>query len=139
MHLAFTGTRKGMTDYQKQQLQDALHQAYLDGYRHIHLGDAVGADFEAAVIASGMGHFYLHAHPSNIHDQRGFFTLYDDVEVEAAPLDRNKDMVDLSTLLIAAPYEMEEQARGGTWYTIRYARSRNIQTTIILPQEPTVS
>lgn len=48
-------------------------------------------------------------------------------------LARNRDIVNESGIMLAAPAEMTEQARGGTWYTIKYARKVGKPLVIVLP------
>lgn len=57
-------------------------------------------------------------------------------EQPANPLVRNHTMVDLASVVIAAPSSLEEQQRSGTWATIRYARKQK-KEVILLNPEPT--
>jgi hypothetical protein len=56
-----------------------------------------------------------------------------DLEVKALPyLDRNKDIVKQSEIVIATPAG-KEKLRSGTWSTIRYARRLKKQIYIVMP------
>jgi predicted Rossmann fold nucleotide-binding protein DprA/Smf involved in DNA uptake len=55
------------------------------------------------------------------------------VHTPKAPLDRNRDIVDAAAVLIAAPKEMTETLRSGTWATVRYARKQGKQVWIVWP------
>jgi predicted Rossmann fold nucleotide-binding protein DprA/Smf involved in DNA uptake len=52
---------------------------------------------------------------------------------EDSLLSRNRSIVHSTISLIAAPFEAEEQPKGGTWYTIRYARKVGNVVVLILP------
>ena len=41
--------------------------------------------------------------------------------------------MDETDVLLAAPAEMTEQASGGTWYTVRYARQQGKPVVIAWP------
>jgi hypothetical protein len=60
-------------------------------------------------------------HPPAIETQRAFKTAAD-VRAPKPYLDRNKEIVRETALLVAAPAEAVEQLRSGTWSTVRYAR-----------------
>jgi hypothetical protein len=48
------------------------------------------------------------------------------------PLERNEDIVDFGRdLLIAAPLQMVEVVRSGTWHTVRYARKKKVTVEIL--------
>ena len=113
MHIGFTGTRKGMTDRQKETLELLLRNTAMadenndKGYNLFHHGDATGADTEAVEIAAKL-EYGICAHVSAKNSE--------------ALLNRNMSIVDSCFLLIAAPYSLDEVVRSGTWHTIRYAR-----------------
>lgn len=46
---------------------------------------------------------------------------------------RNRDIVDASNVLVAAPYNDYEESKGGTWYTINYARGKGLWLAIVWP------
>jgi len=50
------------------------------------------------------------------------------------PLARNRDIVNMSDILIAAPGEKAEVLRSGTWATIRYARKMSRKLLVIYPK-----
>ncbi len=52
--------------------------------------------------------------------------------LESKPyLERNRDIVDASEVLIACPSTREEVMRSGTWATVRYARKKGMKITLI--------
>jgi hypothetical protein len=125
----FTGTREGMTLRQMDTLQDLLARlrATHDVFHH---GDCIGADAQAHEIAKALG-YRTEAHPSNIPGMRAFCNA-DVVHPEKAPLDRNRDMVDIGDTGVGAPHGPEEQ-RSGTWSTVRYARKVGRPVVIVWP------
>lgn len=119
MRIGFTGTRCGMSAAQKQQLR-VVFRAFIsasDFARVFHHGAAVGADSEAAEMATQAG-LNVIAHPAN-----------------GRPLERNKEIVDACDVLVAAPLWDTEQQRSGTWATIRYARKRG-KPVVMLSRVP---
>ena len=130
MKVGFTGTRTGMTLAQKSGLSILLgnlsRKTYPGGV--LHHGDCAGADNEADVIAHvAAPQWHTVAHPGASLRWRAH-TPADVIEDPKPELDRNKDIVDQTDVLIAAPKEGKEPgpARGqGTWSTVRYARNRH--------------
>jgi hypothetical protein len=120
-HVGFSGTRAGLESSRRKLIRQRLEELRLKDFVWFHHGDCVGADEEVAKIAKALG-YKLWCHPSNLKQQRAFVES-DIVEDECSPLTRNKHIVNMSELLIAAPYTTTEELRSGTWSTIRYARS----------------
>lgn len=136
LRVGFTGTRKGMSDNQKEELENILADYFEEcggNVAEFHHGDCEGADEEAHRIA-----WYftdkLVSHPPKESRYRAYTIGYMDVEwdgehyglwPEKDYLDRNKDIVNETDVLIAAPFTMKEELRSGTWSTVRYAKKRN--------------
>jgi hypothetical protein len=139
--IAFTGTRRGMTPQQKAAVDAyvALWACGEHGGSHechpveFHHGDAIGADAEFHEICLRHG-WPVVLHPSNVEGQRAFCRGAARVEAALFPLERNAVLVAMSSVVLAAPAEMTEQRRGGTWSTIRNAwRNDNCVAHVILP------
>lgn len=132
--LGFTGTRDGMTPAQKQSAHFAVSVILgdLDLVRH---GDCLGADVDFDVIARCLAVPVL-VHPPTDSKLRAFCGKERE-NLEPKPyLERNRDIVDLSDLLLATPKEDAEppvRRGGGTWATVRYARRRGTPVLIIWP------
>lgn len=125
----FTGTRHGMTDAQKAALRGFL----AGGSGELHHGDCVGADSDAHDVADECGYAVV-IHPPYSYKARAFREVPRHMMRPEKPhLDRNKDIVLDTISLIAAPAEMEEQSRGGTWSTVRFARKQGKVVVLILP------
>jgi len=134
MKIGFTGTRKGMTDEQKEEIswmlqaQLGLARAITGKVDEVHHGDCVGADSDFHDLASG---YDIVVHPPSVDKYRAF-REGSEILPPKSYLQRNMDIVDSCDILIAAP-EGEEQQRSGTWATVRYARKRNKSIFIVSP------
>lgn len=49
------------------------------------------------------------------------------------PLDRNRDIVNGSDVMLVAPRERKEELRSGTWATYRYAREQGKTCIVVWP------
>ena len=111
MVIGFTGTRKGMSEAQRLQFGDVMAwliracEARCEPVS-FHHGAAAGADTEAAEIIGASPDVMVVPHPAG-----------------RDPLERNRDIARLCSILIAAPDRDQEQQRSGTWATVRYARA----------------
>jgi hypothetical protein len=127
--IGFTGTRYGMTPEQFRVVGTLLH-----GARLAHHGECVGADHDFHHLA---GHYRIPTvvHPPTDKKLHIRCEAYAPAEIRAELpyLDRNRRIVDETDRLIATPAEDEEQQRGGTWYTVRYARSAGKPVAIVWP------
>lgn len=125
----FTGTQQGMTDAQKARLREFL----IGGSGEFHHGDCIGADSEAHDIADECGYAII-LHPPTNYSKRAWRDVpMHMMKPEKPYLDRNKDIVLATVSLIATPAEAEEQPRGGTWSTVRFARKQGKVVVLILP------
>ena len=131
MRVSFTGTRSGMNPWQKQQLEKFLkeHKNRMTIFAH---GSCVGADVEAHAMVQGIcgSGIYIAVFPSTaktrVHVQGA-----DYIADPKPPLERDKDIVDCGCdLLLAAPLQMNEALRSGTWSTIRYAKKKKVRVEI---------
>lgn len=132
MKVGFTGTQKGLTKAQKLALE-ALAQALEIG--EFHYGDCIGADDEAARIFFNFG-WPLVQHPPDNPSKRANLQqiLRPRVVMHERPyLDRNRDIVDQSDILIACPKSRFEEIRSGTWATVRYARKKGRKVVVVWP------
>lgn len=104
--IGFTGTRAGMTGEQAAAIARHLLILFKGGSAELHYGAAVGADEQAAALATMIG-YTLVPYPGG------------DAKHNIA---RNHDIVEVSKVMLAAPYAGKEMLRSGTWATIRFAR-----------------
>lgn len=126
--LGFTGTRQGMTSEQELMVWECLKRWRPTELRH---GDCVGADRQAHQLAVREGARTV-AHPP-VHERWRAHCAADLVLEERDYLRRNRDIVDASAALLAAPASAVELGWSGTWYTIRYARRRNRPVIVVGP------
>lgn len=130
--IGFTGTRRGMTEDQKLGLKHCLQGAdIVTSSISFHHGDCIGADAEAHTIANLIGCAII-IHPPLNEGKRAFCeSIY---MITPRPyLDRNRDIVDASDVLIAAPWGNKEIVRSGTWSTIRYAEKTGVKIIFLAP------
>lgn len=118
--IAFTGTRKGMTPAQIEVVTKFIHWCAPHGIFH---GGCKGADEQLHQMALEMG-IPVVVYPSDKKEWWGNWKGAKVVKDPMPSLERNKIMVDRTTLLVAAPFEYIEQPRGGTWCTMRYAQQQ---------------
>lgn len=118
-----------MTEAQAGRLLQLFLDELLDGW--IHHGDCIGADAEAHGIARECG-LRVCIHPP-VEDARRAWCEGDEMHMRKTYLVRNRDIVDATERLIAAPRTEVEERRSGTWATVRFARSLNRPIFIVWP------
>ena len=132
MIIGFTGTRKGMTAFQKEEFKKFLDANYSQ-ITEFHHGDAVGSDFQACSIVSNYENIKIISHPPKNNKDRAFYKS-DKTHIKKKYLARNKDIVNSCDILISTP-RGKEILRSGTWSTIRYAKKINKKILILNPEE----
>lgn len=131
MRVGFTGTRDGMTAEQA-----AVFEGFVPLPTEFHHGSCKGADIEAAMIVRKifMVHVPIICHPGPDGDPCQYESGVDDLRhAPKTHFARNRDIVNQTDMLIACPCDMSEQSRGGTWYTVNYAKKVGKPVTIIWP------
>ena len=145
IHIGFTGTRHGMTDKQRDRVWILLiEQTYGDRAFTFHHGDCVGADAECHRLVREMSArierpLDIEKHPpSNTASQAHCLMMLGEVTHWPLPyMARNAAIVAAADLVLATPFEMREQDRGGTWGTIGIARRVNRPLVIVFPDGTT--
>lgn len=130
MKLGFTGTHLGMTRRQLNLLRSKLLELRPTEFHH---GDCVGADEQAHNLVRQLP-FTVHIvlHPPIDGTRRAHCKA--DQEHKPKPfLERNRDIVNDSDHVIAAPEGRQMRIRSGTWSTYRYANSLDKKVELILP------
>lgn len=131
----FTGTREGLTSFQRSNLMRLLTALTPTGLHH---GDCIGADAEAHGICCSL-QIPISIHPPDKDTYQAHCAYYRNgymVQELFSPkpyLTRNHDIVDKAGYLIACVKGPEELVRSGTWATIRYARTVDVPVFILYP------
>lgn len=129
--LGFTGTQNGMRLEQRNALRRLLRQLQPNEFHH---GDCIGADEQAhRIVRKVAPNCRIVIHPPSNPSKRAWCEG-DVILPEKDYLVRNRDIVNVSTEMVATPYERIEQLRSGTWSTIRYARKNNRKLHLLLPE-----
>ena len=128
--IGFTGSRNGMSDSQKESFLKILRKLKkITTFRH---GDCIGSDEDAHnLIRETLPDCHIIGHPPSYKKYRAFCKCNIFLKPKAY-LDRNRDIIDSSEIIIATPNGLEK-LRSGTWSTIRYARKKNLPIYIIMP------
>lgn len=131
-NIGFTGTQIGMTEQQKATVSKLI--TALNPYC-VHHGDCIGADKDFHEIALSHG-IDVFIHPPSNESKRAF--CHPGFRFLPKPyLERNRDIVDETGILIATPKNSLEELRSGTWSTIRYAQKRYKAIIIVMPDGST--
>ena len=129
MKVGVTGTREGATDSQLKRIAEYLMSLGPD--HELHHGDCRGVDVEVAAIARYLG-WRIVCHPPKKKETQGFYGG-DEVMEPQGYLQRDRNIVDETELLIVVPLQDEWQPKGGTWYTHDYAIKKGKPVKIFYP------
>lgn len=126
--LGFTGSRWPLPPVQEEAIDLFVRWYEPTKARH---GDCINADevFHNTCVRHSVEAIIVH--PPDDDKLRAFCN--GDIVLPVAPyLDRNRNIVILSDVLLAAP-DSDEHTRSGTWSTVRAARKRGLKIVIALP------
>ncbi len=132
MKMGFTGTRHGMTQAQKDKFIELM---FIGAGYEFHHGCCAGADTQAHELLRAQSvKTYIVGHPPT-NDILTTWTIEDCDELrDKKPyIQRNRVIVSEADSMIAAPAEMTEQIKGGTWSTVRFANKHGVPCYIIFP------
>jgi hypothetical protein len=128
--MGFTGSSEVITDDQRQKLLWVLWRMQPKTVVH---GDCVVADETfhrlARAILPGV---FVHSRPCTLASKRAW-CIADLLEEPKAPLDRNRDIAEECSYLVATPQQPEMIVRSGTWATVRYALEAGKPVLVIRP------
>lgn len=128
--IGFTGTQKGLTAEQYKKLSDFI-SIINNTVLEFHHGDCIGADEEFHTICETFN-IEIVIHPPLNESKRAFCesgTLLKRKEY----LERNRDIVNSTDVMIVCPDSKIEKLRSGTWSTYRYAIRKNKPIFIFYP------
>lgn len=138
LHIGFTGTRRGMNEFQYNKVNDLLkrlariYQSLRDERELIaHHGDCLGSDVQFHDLAADAG-YYTHVHPP-VNSRLRAYAPGTYTDQPKSYRIRNQDIVRCADLLIATPHRHEKDGAStysGTWATVRIARQRNVPYVI---------
>ena len=128
MVVGFTGSRRGMTKAQGEEVTRVLSELCPTEAHH---GSCIGADYQFHAMCGN------HGVPVVIHPPTNGINLATCSGGRVLPakpyIERNHSIVDVCDVLIACPGEANEVLRSGTWATVRYARKRNKRVILVTP------
>ena len=135
MILGFTGTRQGLSELQIFEVWKFFH-VYNQPHGEIELalhGGCLGADAEFHNICNEIG-IPIQIYPGHsVHNPTDFSMQADLSTSIVHPSEnyfaRNRKIVEKCDHLIACP--LSTNGRGGTWYTIKYAKRHLVPYTIL--------
>lgn len=99
----------------------------------MHHGDCLGADNDAASLASQCGIYEIVSHPPTVQTLRANNPHAKYTHQRKPYLVRNRDIVDATEILIVCPKEMQPAKSGGTWYTYFYALGKGRHVIVLWP------
>jgi hypothetical protein len=130
MDIGFTGTLYNLSLAQQRMLTQTFIMLRKLDISVMHNGDCIGADFFAYNEWKHLGGKVI-GHPPSIDSKRAFCSF--DAAFSPEPyLVRNHNIVNRSSMLVAAPNCFKHKLRSGTWATIRYATGK-IPVIIVYP------
>lgn len=132
MNIGFTGTREGMNAKQAKFVWDLLLVLQNETQFNIHHGDCIGSDEQFHSMAVQLG-ADIYIHPPENRILRAFCSPSKIIFPVKPYLERDKDIVQSSDLLIATPKEQYQQIRSGTWFTYKWAQKMSIPTLVVYP------
>jgi len=132
--IGFTGTRDGMTLYQREVVEKILRRLEPDWVVH---GDCIGADGNFHDICVSLRYLAVDKPKIRLrpcdHSARAWCEGSNEIMPVKKPLDRNEDIVADADLQIGTPSTHKEVMRSGTWATIRRARKSGTPLVIVWP------
>jgi nucleoside 2-deoxyribosyltransferase len=132
--VGFTGTQRGGTEEQEAAFFNYVVSRRLDVFCH---GDCVGWDAHAHDVIRALHPLCRIESFPPLNPEKRAFKEADITHRREEYLTRNKKIVDKCHVLIAAPGEMHEVIRSGTWSTVRYARKLGKPVVLIYPDGST--
>ena len=134
IRIGFTGTRNSLTDAQREALEFVLLTEFNrnDEQPELHHGDCVGADAACHAIARAMGYRIVLHPPADGRFRANLEGEADSIFPARPYLERNRQIVDNTDLLVACPQGPEEK-RSGTWSTVRHARRWGVPVIVVWP------
>lgn len=131
LKIGVTGTREGATDAQLTAVINFMES--LGAGHELHHGDCLGVDAEVAAAADQLG-WRIVCHPPKTVETQAFYGG-DEMREPLGYLQRDRNIVDETVMLLVVPLQNEWQPKGGTWYTHDYAVKKGKVVHIFYPGE----
>ena len=131
MKIGVTGTREGANEAQL--LTVIKFMESLGPNHELHHGDCKGVDVQVAAAARARG-WRIVCHPPKSTETQGHFGG-DEVREPLGYLQRDRNIVDATELLLVVPLQNKWQPKGGTWYTHDYAVKKGKTVELFYPGE----
>lgn len=137
LRIGFTGTRDGLAPEQADSLTSLFGRIHGQGmFSEFHHGDCVGADEHAHLIAC-----YLQVpviiHPPMKTTLRAYCAGAYRMRTPRPYLDRNRQIVTDTDLMVATPNSYAAYPGSGTWATIAHAREQDRPVFLVYPDGTT--
>ncbi len=134
--IGFTGTRKGMTEKQRLQMEGLLREYQEDiGVELAVHGDCVGADEDFDRLCRGLG-IERGIRPCMFENMRARCDEFGARSLAGPkhPMARNREIVAQANVMFACPPNSEPIKKGsGTWSTIGFSKKARRHLYIVLP------
>ncbi len=131
MIIGFSGSRSGMSKYQRDNIWDFLaHQKFVQAALH---GDCIGSDEIFHEMCETL-RFRIEIYPPTESTRRAWkIPTIGVIHEPETFLDRNRQIAEHCTVLLATPHTIEPVTHSGTWHTINCARGFDKTMMIVLP------
>ena len=141
MIIGISGTRKGLTEAQSISIIQYLTSLRSQHeYLELHHGDCIGADENVHIVCiENKLVNKIIIHPPTNSSLRAYTEniTANDITIEVTEdkdyLERNKDIVNMATIIIVCPKNADEELRSGTWSVYRTAKKQNKTIGLITP------
>lgn len=135
LRIGFTGPQEGMTNAQVIAVHMLLGDLKTAGAMYANHGLCVGSDVQFHEMARALGYTIVGwpgvTNTGQVYQRAS--VICDDIMPVKFFLDRNRDIVMASSVLLATPSRKREEVRSGTWATIRHARKVKLPLCLIWP------
>ncbi|MDA7864443.1 hypothetical protein N9F48_03575 [Akkermansiaceae bacterium] len=125
--IGVTGSRNG-SEVELEDILKGIQKEFSNHVVEIHHGDCKGVDEDVHRISRKLG-FEIVIHPPSEKSKRAFCESTE-IRPKQPFLQRNKEIVSETDILLGFPATQHEVQRSGTWATIRNARKHNKEVRI---------
>lgn len=136
MKIGVTGTKKGLSEQQKEYVLGKKSAMWKLLMEELHHGDCIGVDAQVHSLLKTCGfrvQNFVIIHPPQKTLYQAWCAPFKKRHKPKPYLVRNRDIVDETEFLIAFPKGYEEELRSGTWACVRYARKKHKTILFVFP------